>query len=58
MSKLSDMARRIRALEAEVKRLQPVPSPGVLTSKTTRGVSRKATATSNTTTTNEAPRWA
>ena len=40
---LAQLIARITRLEAEVKRLKPVPGPGTLTSRTTRGVSRTVT---------------
>lgn len=33
---------KVRELEAQVVALQPAPAPGILTSHTTRGVTRKA----------------
>ena len=59
MSKLSSMAKRIRELEAQIKRLKPIRSPGTMTSHTTRGTGRRATVTQSTGNNEDtAPRWA
>lgn len=52
---------RIRELEEQVRRLTPTSGPGVLTSATTRGVSRRAlrprTAPAGTVTVKYIPCW-
>lgn len=41
---IAQILRRLKRLEEAVKRLQPSSSPGMLTSQTTTGTTRKPTA--------------
>lgn len=58
MSKFSKYERRIKQLEEEVRKLNPLSSTGTLYNKTTRGTSRKSASNQSTTTNDNAPRWA
>jgi hypothetical protein len=53
---------QLRVLAERIRQLKPTSAPGVLTSRTTGGVSRRPTvkagvATKTTTTTTVVPRW-
>lgn len=56
---IGKLIKSTRRLEQHVQRLRPVSSPGVLTNRTQRGVSKtpRAKATQPTNTQNIIPRW-
>jgi len=56
---LGKLKSEVRKLKAELAKLKPASAPGMLTNRTTRGVTRRSITTANTSgkASDDVPRW-